>query len=110
MDKLKKYRTYLKSYLNQYVTIANRDDQLVKTQLFIDAEQRTYFVVSYGWTAERFVHFVAFHLQLKADGTIWLYENRTNKSVVEGLNELGVAKNDIVLALVEPYREEKVAA
>ena len=111
MDKLEKYRKHLKSYLTQYVTIANRDDKLVKTQLFIDPTKDTYLVISYGWTAERFVHFVAFYLQLKAeDGTVWLYENRTNKSVVKGLSELGVAKDDIVLALVEPYREEKVTA
>ncbi|MEM0993364.1 MAG: element excision factor XisI family protein, partial [Bacteroidota bacterium] len=73
-----------------------------------DESSGSYLVLTYGWTAERFLHFVVFHFAIKEDGKIWLYQNRTNKVVLEDLAALGIVAEDVVLALVEPYCDELV--
>lgn len=107
MDRLEKNKPILQKLLKDLETKMNRPNTNIRSELIIDNMKNTYLLLSFGWTAERFLHFVAFHFEIKADGKIWLYQNRTDELIVEKMIELGVAKEDIVLALVEPYDIEQ---
>ena len=107
MDRIKYNEAILLEFLKKYESIANPSHSDTRSVLVIDKEKRTYLILTFGWTEERFIHFVAFHFEIKPDGKIWLYENRTDISVVEELMERGVQKEDIFLALVEMYKKEE---
>lgn len=106
MDRIKNNQQILSKVLQDYQVAVNRSKSKIRTELFIDTVKNTYIVITFGWAKERFVHFVAFHFELKSDGKIWLYENRTDELIIEKMIELGVAEDDIILALVEPYEAD----
>ncbi|MEN0046717.1 MAG: element excision factor XisI family protein [Bacteroidota bacterium] len=111
MDRVERNKKILLEYLQGFLEVAQEDNESVTTQLVEDTASATYLVLTYGWLPERFVHYVVFHFQVKENGSIWLYQNRTNKIVVEELAELDIATSDIVVALSNPYSEElKMAA
>lgn len=110
MDRLKKNENIVSKFLQQFIDDANKLRTGVSTTLFVDKPQSTYIVITYGWAAEKFIHYVAFHLEVKADGVVWIYENRTNKSVVKELKQLGVNEKYIFPALAESYDEQVITA
>lgn len=109
IDKLENNKQILQQLLKDLVTTMNRPSTNIQSELYIDPVKNTYLLMSFGWTTERFIHFVAFHFEIKQDGKIWLYQNRTNELIVEKLITLGINKEDIVLALVEPYGLEQAS-
>ena len=109
MERLKKNGKILNSYLKDFLAIANTSSDGLRSQLVIDKETHTYLLLTFGWHPDRFIHFVAFHFEIKPDGKIWLYQNRTSDSVVEELTKRGVAKQDIIIGFIETYETAQAA-
>lgn len=107
MDRIKKHEAILLEFLKEYEAKTNPSYSNIRSELFVDKEKKTFIVLAFGWTTERFLHFVPFHFEIKPDGKIWLYENRTDISVVEELTERGINEEDIFLALVKSYKKEE---
>ncbi|MEM8528301.1 MAG: element excision factor XisI family protein, partial [Bacteroidota bacterium] len=71
MNRAKKHSKILLDYLQNFVEVAKEEESSLTTQLIIDESSGSYLVLTYGWTAERFLHFVVFHFAIKEDGKIW---------------------------------------
>lgn len=103
MDRIEKNKKILEQVLKEYEVANNKMPSNIKTELFIDKEKNTYIMMMFGWEEVRFIHFVAYHFEIKSNGKIWLYQHRTDDLIVEQMEGLGLDKTDMVYALVEPY-------
>lgn len=110
MDRLEKNKKILEQVLKEIEASHNKMPSNIKTELFIGTTKHTYIILMFGWEGLRFVHFVAFHFDIKPDGKIWFYQNRTDELIVERMEALGFDSDDMVYALTEPYSSEFVTA
>jgi hypothetical protein len=58
-----------------------------------------------GWNGEKRIHGIMLHIDIK-DGKIWIQHNGTERRIAQDLLELGVPKQDIVLAFHSPTRRK----
>ncbi len=100
-NKLKIYRAYIQQILKEYASIGKPDDE-IDTQLIFDAERDHYQLVYAGWKNRRRSYGCVLHLDIK-DGKIWIQDNGTEFDIANELVQLGVPKDDIVLAFHEPF-------
>ncbi|MCF4970603.1 XisI protein [Nostoc sp. CMAA1605] len=100
MEKIDQYRTYIQHLLTEYAKGSPSDDK-VETQLIFDSEQDHYQVVYTGWKNRRPMYGCVLHLDIKND-KIWIQYDGTEVGIANELVELGVLKEDIVLAFHEP--------
>lgn len=104
MDKLAKYRDYIKTLLTRY-TSDDISDNEVEVQLILDTERDHYQWMNVGWEKLNRVYRCIMHFDIK-DGKIWLQQNLTDQNPAEELVEMGVPREDIVLGLQPPYKRQ----
>jgi hypothetical protein len=75
----------------------------VEVQTIFDKENHHYQLVTVGWNDDRRIRGCVLHLDIK-DGKIWIQHDGTEEGVANELVELGVPKEDIVLAFHAPYK------
>ncbi len=92
MDSVAKNKGIVKKYLQDFLRITQAEENSLLTQLVQDDNTHTYLVLTYGWLPNRFVHYVVFHFQIKADGKIWLFQNRTNRLIFNDVIALGASR------------------
>lgn len=73
------------------IVIADKERNQYQLALIGQDENHT----SYIW--------IRMHLQLKPDGKIWIIENKTEYDIGDELVERGIAKSDIVVALLPEH-------
>lgn len=100
-NKLKNYSTYIQQVITEYASIG-KPDKDVDTQLIFDSERDHYQLVYAGWKNRRRNYGCVLHLDIK-DGKIWIQHNGTEVDIANELVQLGVPKEDIVLAFHEPF-------
>ncbi|MEN9613583.1 MAG: hypothetical protein RLZZ628_4397 [Bacteroidota bacterium] len=94
--KTKKYSRLVQLFLTQYVAErAHRKD--LNYQLLIDPLHRHYQVILNGWQAEKFIHRILFHLEVKPDAKIWIWVNQTEIDIGLEFGLQGVPFTDMVL-------------
>ncbi|HLO88962.1 MAG TPA: XisI protein [Nostocaceae cyanobacterium] len=104
MDKLEQYRTYIQNILKEYSQYKPSYGD-VELQLLFDREHDHYQLMSVGWDGEKRIHGIMLHIDIK-NGKIWIQHNGTEKRIAQDLLELGVPKQDIVLAFHSPTRRK----
>jgi len=104
MDKLEKYRHYIKSIIEEYSQYKPSYGD-VELQVIIDKEHNHYQLMTVGWNGEKRIHGIMLHIDIK-DGKIWIQHNGTERRIAQDLLELGVPKQDIVLAFHSPTRRK----
>jgi hypothetical protein len=104
VDKLTKYREYIKTLLTNYVSDDVKDDN-VDVQLILDTERDHYQWMNVGWQELNRIYRCVMHFDIK-DGKIWLQQNLTDQNPAEALVAMGVPREDIVLGLQAPYKRE----
>ena len=72
-------------------------------QLVIDDEKGHFYLMSLGWKADERMHGCVAHIDLKGD-KIWIQRDGTDWGIVTDFLELGVPREDIVLAFHAPYK------
>ncbi|WP_322745939.1 XisI protein [Dolichospermum flos-aquae] len=77
----------------------------VELQVIIDKEHNHYQLMTVGWNGEKRIHGIMLHIDIK-DGKIWIQHNGTERRIAQDLLELGVPKQDIVLAFHSPTRRK----
>ncbi|WP_096625956.1 XisI protein [Calothrix sp. NIES-3974] len=77
----------------------------VETQAILDTERDHYLLLHTGWRGNRRTHGCSLHLDIK-DGKIWIQHDGTEMGMATQLLELGVPKEDIVLAFHSPYMRQ----
>ncbi|MCC5600951.1 XisI protein [Nostoc favosum] len=100
MEKLERYRTYIKKLLSDYASISPSDGE-AETELVFDVERDRYQVVHTGWKNRQPMYGCVLHLDIKGD-KIWIHHDGTEIGIADELVKLGVPKSDIVLAFHEP--------
>ncbi|MEO1404321.1 MAG: XisI protein [Cyanobacteria bacterium J06635_1] len=101
---VEQYRQYIRQLLSeraqQYPTLPNTQEYEVQT--VFDAEHDHYQLLHVGWREDKRQFGCVLHLDIKA-GKIWIQHDATDTGIANQLVELGVPRQDIVLAFHEPY-------
>ncbi|MHC5727620.1 MAG: element excision factor XisI family protein [Nostoc sp.] len=77
----------------------------METQAILDTERDHYLLLHTGWRGNRRTHGCSLHLDIK-DGKIWIQHDGTEVGIATQLLELGIPKEDIVLAFHSPYMRQ----
>jgi XisI protein len=101
MDKSIKYEQTVSELLEEYVTFWGSSEGVYR-RVLADKAHHTYQLIAYGWQdGKRYVHNVAFHLEI-IDGKVWIHQNNTEAMIADELIEKGVDKKDIILGFIAP--------
>lgn len=99
-DKLDRYRKLVRQVLKQHAAIRPAYGEIEVCTVF-DEEGNHFQVMRSGWLKERRVYGALIHIDLK-DGKCWIQYDGTEVGVANELVELGIPKEDIVLAYHAP--------
>ncbi|MCY7384812.1 MAG: XisI protein [Microcoleus sp. CAN_BIN18] len=100
---IEQYREYIRHLLSERrerVSI-QRNAQEYEVQTLFDSEQDHYQLLYVGWRGNKRDFGCILHLDIKGE-KIWIQHDGTEVGIANQLVELGVPKEDIVLAFHEP--------
>lgn len=101
MDKLDRYRQFIQQILTEHSQIKPAYGEIEMQTLF-DLESDRYQVVRAGWLQGQRVYGVLIQMDIKGE-KIWIQYDGTEVGVANELTELGVPKDEIVLAYHSPF-------
>ena len=101
---IEEYRQIVKQLILEKVQGQTYPKEIEK-QAVIDTESDNYLLLHTGWRDNRRTHGCSLHLDIK-DGKIWIQHDGTEVGIATKLLELGVPKEDIVLAFHSPYMRQ----
>lgn len=102
MDKLIRYRSLLKQFLQERADLMNNHPiDGIDTLCLFDEARDEYLIYNVGWQHRNRVRYVTLLARLH-NGKIWIEEDGTEEDLATLLVEAGVPKEDIVLAFVAP--------
>lgn len=104
MEKLEQYRQYVKQVITEYYQLGSSKDP-IEQQLIFDTVSDHYQLMYVGWENRKRHHGCVLHLDIK-DSKIWIQHDGTKVGIANELVDLGVPKEDIVLAFHEPLVRE----
>lgn len=104
MDKIEKYREFIKKILTEHAEISTIDNT-VKSELIFDSEHDHYQLTYVGWEGIKRVFGPVMHFDI-IEGKIWIQYNGTEDSVAERLVAMGVPKSDIVLGFRSTFKRQ----
>lgn len=96
MDKRSHYRKTIRQILETYVRWTRSKDH-DDTEVVIDPERDHYELLQVGWDEDRRIHHCVIHVDIR-DGKFWIQYDGTDRPVAEELLDVGVPREDIVLA------------
>jgi XisI protein len=99
MDKALKYHHIISELFEEFINFWDNGDGVQRKSLY-DEHSKTYTLVYYGWQDnKRYLHGIAFHLQL-LDDEVWIHQNNTQYLIIDELVEKGIEKTDIVIGFI----------
>ncbi|WP_013325036.1 XisI protein [Gloeothece verrucosa] len=101
MEKLERYRAYIQQLLIDYANLGSSKPE-IERQLIFDPIRDHYQLVYVGWKNQRRHYGCVLHLDIKNE-KIWIQHDGTEIAIADQLVNLGVPKEDIVLAFHEPF-------
>ncbi|MDZ7956984.1 MAG: XisI protein [Aulosira sp. DedQUE10] len=107
MDKIERYRQFIKQILTEHAQISS-DKDVVKPQLIFDNENNHYQLAYVGWDGEKRVFGPVMHFDI-LNGKIWIQYNGTEDLIAERLVEFGVPASDIVIGFYSPFKRQFTA-
>jgi XisI protein len=104
MERVAQYRQWVQQLLTQYAQIPPAYGEIDRQTLF-DVERDHYQLVNTGWEEHRRIYGCLIHIDIR-DGKIWVQYDGTEAGVANQLVEMGVPKQDIVLAFQSPFMRQ----
>jgi hypothetical protein len=104
MERIEKYEDYVEKIIKTYGNYKPSYGD-VEVQMILDRENHHYQLINVGWNNDRRIRGCVLHIDIK-DGKIWIQHDGTETGIANELIELGVLKDDIVLAYHSPYRRK----
>lgn len=104
MDKLENYRNFIKDILNQYGSVKPANGEIEVYTCF-DLKQDHYQVFHAGWNKYNRIFGPLIHIDILND-KIWIQHDGTEVGIANLLVDLGVPKDDIVLAYHAPFMRQ----
>jgi XisI protein len=103
MEKIAKYREYVQKVIESHV---HEQNDGVECQIIFDTIRDRYQLVYVGWLDNsRRVYGCVIHMEIKNE-KIWIQQDGTEIGTANELVELGVPRQDIVLAFYAPSRRQ----
>jgi hypothetical protein len=101
---VEQYRQYIRHLLSERQQRASmsRKYEEYEVQTIFDEQQDHYQLLYVGWRGNKRDFGCILHLDIK-DGKIWIQHDGTEVGIANQLVEMGVPKQDIILAFHEPY-------
>ena len=101
---VEQYRQYIEHLLSERQKQASmsRNYEEYEVQTVFDEKQDHYQLLYVGWRGNKRDFGCILHLDIK-DGKIWIQHDGNEVGIANQLVEIGVPKQDIVLAFHEPY-------
>ncbi|MEC4884734.1 MAG: XisI protein [Scytonema sp. PMC 1070.18] len=101
---VEQYRQYIRYLLSERQKRASmsRKSEEYEVQTIFDEQQDHYQLLYVGWRGNKRDFGCILHLDIK-DGRIWIQHDGTEVGIANQLVEMGVPKQDIILAFHEPY-------
>ncbi|MBW4628099.1 MAG: XisI protein [Brasilonema octagenarum HA4186-MV1] len=101
---VEKYRQHIRHLLceRQKRASMSRNYEEYEVQTIFDEQQDHYQLLYVGWRGNKRDFGCILHLDIK-DGRIWIQHDGTEEGIANRLVEMGVPKQDIILAFHEPY-------
>ncbi|AVH63494.1 XisI protein [Nostoc sp. 'Peltigera membranacea cyanobiont' N6] len=101
---VEQYRQYIKHLLSERQKRASmsRKYEEYEVQTIFDEQQDHYQLLYVGWRGNKRDFGCILHLDIK-HGKIWIQHDGTEIGIANQLVEMGVPKQDIILAFHEPY-------
>lgn len=100
---VEQYRQYIRQLLSERAQRVSRqrNAQEYEVQTIFDNERDHYQLLYVGWRENKRDFGCVLHLDIKG-GKIWIQQDGTEVGIANQLVEMGVPKEDIVLAFHEP--------
>lgn len=104
---VEQYRQYIRDLLSERAQRASRQTIApeYEVQTVFDTEQDHYQLLYVGWRGNKRDFGCILHVDIKG-GKIWIQHDGTEEGLANRLVEMGVPKQDIVLAFHEPEVRE----
>ena len=102
MDRIAQYRQIITQLLDEYAGY-ERPDSNIEMETIFDTEKDRYQLVALGWREKKRIHGCVIHIDIK-DGKVWLQHDATDAVIAEQLVEMGIPKEEIVLAFYTEFR------
>jgi hypothetical protein len=102
MAKLEQYRAHIQQLIKRYGAYKPAYGD-IEVETIFDIERDHYELVNVGWNDHQRIRGCVLHIDIK-NGKIWIQHDGTEKGIANELFELGVPKEDIVLAFHAPYK------
>lgn len=104
MDRVTQYQTLIEAVIKQYSRYKPAYGE-VEVQTIFDHENHHYQLMMVGWNDDQRIRGCLLHIDIKND-KIWIQHDGTETGIANELVELGVPKEDIVLAYHAPYKRQ----
>ena len=98
MDRIAERKQIAREVLDEIAAIRTTSRFTMRTQYLFDDEHGQYMLHKYGWRGERRIYGVVAHLEIAADGKIWIHHDGTGLDLAEMLMSRGVPQQEIVMA------------
>ncbi len=101
---VEQYQQYIQDLLferSQRASSLQKNAREYEIQTLFDTERNHYQLLHVGWRGNKRSFGCLLHLDIK-DGKIWIQHDGTEVGIANQLVEMGVPKEDIVLAFHEP--------
>jgi hypothetical protein len=105
MEKLERYRALAEKVIRAHSQPNQTTNFGIEYQAIIDHANGHYQSGVMGWRGNKRIRGATIHIDLK-DGKFWIQHDGTEVGVANELVEMGVPKEDIVLAFYAPYRRQ----
>lgn len=102
MDRIAQYRQIITQLLNEYAGY-ERPDSNIEMEMIFDTERDRYQLVAVGWENKKRIHGCIIHIDIK-NSKVWLQHDATDAEIANQLVEMGVPKEEIVLAFYTENR------
>ncbi len=104
MGEQNRLREFIKQILMEYAQYKHSYGD-IEVQTIFDTENDHYQLVNVGWNGYRRIYGCVLHIDIK-NGKIWIQHDGTEEGVASELVQLGVPKDQIVLAFHSPYKRQ----
>ncbi|MDY6805679.1 MAG: XisI protein [Cyanobacteriota bacterium] len=104
MEKLEKYRNFVEKVIVKYAQFKPSNGN-IEVQEVLDRERDRYLLLNVGWDNKHRVQRCVLQIDIK-NGKIWVQQDSTEIGIANEFIEMGVPKEDIVLAFYSPYRRQ----
>ena len=101
---VEQYRQFIRDLLSERANrvYIQQNAQEYEVQTVFDSERDHYQLLYVGWRGNKRDFGCVLHLDIK-QGKIWIQHDGTEEGIANRLVEMGVPKQDIILAFHEPY-------